>query len=53
MTDMIELTNEKEVLLSLLAKKLEANPKDVSFLFGQNRNDELNVVIPDFRTIQY
>jgi len=52
MMDMIEVTDDREALLSLLAKKLEANPKAVSFLFGQNRDDERSITIPDFRTLQ-
>ena len=52
MKDSIDRTDEKEVLLSLLAKKIKANPKDVSFLFGKNRNDVGNVLIPDIRTMK-
>jgi len=52
MKDTIERSDEKQVLLSLLAKKIEVNPKDVSFLFGKNRNDVGNVLIPDIRTMQ-
>ena len=52
MKDSIDRTDEKEVLLSLLAKKIKVNPKDVSFLFGKNRNDVGNVLIPDIRTMK-
>ena len=52
MKDTTARTDERDVLLSLLAKKLETNPKDLSFLFGKNRNDVGNVLIPDIRTMQ-
>ena len=45
----LPIIEDKELLLDLLAKKLKAKPKAVSFLFGANRNNEEDFAIPDIR----
>jgi len=52
MADTVDLIRDKQTVVSLLAKRLEIKPKDLNFLFGSNPNDKVNVVIPDFRTMQ-
>jgi len=49
MADTINLLDDREVLLSLLARKLETKPKNISFLFGKNSNNENDIAIPDLR----
>jgi len=46
---MTKLIKDKSTIVSLLAKRLDVQPSDLGFLFGENSNREANLVIPDYR----